>query len=207
MELKIINDNDFGQNVYLYYDKNSGDGVVIDPGDNLENIRQTLAEGINVKAILLTHGHFDHILSAAELRKLTGANIYAHEAEVQVLESPDFNRSSQVGRNEVAVTPDKCFTDGDIFKIGNAAEIKIIHTPGHTGGGVCYYDEKNAVIFTGDTLFKETIGRTDMPTGNHSTLLASIKEKLFTLPENVTVYPGHGESTSISHEKAKNPHF
>jgi glyoxylase-like metal-dependent hydrolase (beta-lactamase superfamily II) len=83
-------------------------------------------------------------------------------------------------------------------------ELKIIHTPGHTAGGVCYYDEKNAVIFTGDTLFKETIGRTDMPTGNHAALLAAIREKLFTLPENVTVFPGHEENTTIFHEKVYN---
>ncbi|MCL2578098.1 MAG: MBL fold metallo-hydrolase [Defluviitaleaceae bacterium] len=204
MELVIVNDNPYGQNVYFYFDKETGEGVVIDPGDCFDAIKKTIEENkIKVSGILLTHGHFDHTFRANEVRELTNAPIYAHKEEIGVLQNPEYNRSGYRGL-DVSVIPDKLFSDGDVFTFSNGEELKVIHTPGHTAGGVCYYDEKAGIIFTGDTLFKETIGRTDMPTGNHAALLKNIKEKLFTLPENVRVYPGHEESSSIQHEMKYN---
>lgn len=204
MNLLIINDNPYGENVYIYYDEFSGDGVIIDPGDSFKTIGKTIEQNkINVKGILLTHGHFDHVFSVNEVRKLTNAPVYAHESEAELLQNAEYNRSSFRGL-EISVVPDKFFSNGDIFKVSDEAELKVLHTPGHTAGGVCYYDKKNAMIFTGDTLFKETIGRTDMPTGNYAALLQSIREKLFTLPDNVTVYPGHEQNSTIKHEKKFN---
>jgi len=204
MELAIINDNPYGQNVYIYFCAETGEGVVIDPGECLGTIKKTIEEKkIKVSAILLTHGHFDHTIRTNELREFTNAPVYVHEEEKELLKNPEYNRSGYRGL-DVSVIPDKFFKDGDVYTFSNGEELKVIHTPGHTAGGVCYYDEKAGIIFTGDTLFKETIGRTDMPTGDHATLLRSIKEKLFTLPENVTVYPGHEESSSICHEMKYN---
>ena len=202
MEIKIINDNDYGENIYIYYDKATNEGVIIDPGDSLETIVGAI-KNLKIKGILLTHGHFDHIFTVDKVRELTGAPVYAHKAEAEVLKSSEYNRS--VWRDmEISVVADKFFEDGDVFEISDEIKLKIIHTPGHTAGGLCYYDEKNGIMFTGDTLFKETIGRTDMPTGSRATLLKSVREKLFTLDGNVKVFPGHGKSTTVSHEKIYN---
>ena len=204
MELLIIDDNPFGENIYIYYDKESGEGIIIDPGDSFDLIRNAIEENnIKVVAILLTHGHFDHVFRANEVRELTNAPIYSHESEVPLLQDTEFNRAGRRGL-EVTVSPDKYLADGDIFSFANGTELKVIHTPGHTAGGICFYDEKNAMIFTGDTLFRETVGRTDLPTGCTHTLLSSIREKLFTLPDNVTVFPGHDRKTTIEHEKKHN---
>lgn len=203
MQIKVINDNPYGQNIYIYYDENTRDGVIIDPGDSFETVKKTLSEEkINIKAILLTHGHFDHTFRVEEVRELTGAPLYAHANEVELLKNADFNRSGYRGLF-ISVTVDETFADGDVFTVG-AAKLQVIHTPGHTAGGVCYYDADAKIIFTGDTLFKETIGRTDMPTGDHATLVSSVRERLFSLPDDVRVYPGHEESTTISHEKKHN---
>ncbi|MDR0272252.1 MAG: MBL fold metallo-hydrolase [Clostridiales bacterium] len=203
MELLIINDNPYGQNIYIYFDKETREGIIIDPGDSYETVREAVEQNkIAVKAILLTHGHFDHTFCANNLKVLTNAPIYAHENETNLLRNTEHNRSG-LRSLEISVAPDKHFKDGDVFSFANC-EIKVIHTPGHTAGGVCYYDENAGIVFTGDTLFKETIGRTDMPTGDYETLLSSIREKLFTLPEEVKVFPGHDESSTIKHEKKFN---
>jgi len=204
MELIVINDNPYGQNIYVYFDSETREGVVIDSGDSFETVRKVLEQNdITLKAILLTHGHFDHTFSVNELRALTNAPVYAHVDETELLRNAEYNRSSLRGI-EIIVEADKHFSDGDVFEISANGKLKVIHTAGHTAGGVCYYDEENAFLFTGDTLFKETIGRTDMPTGNHDTLLKSIREKLFILPENVTVFAGHEDSSTIAHEKKYN---
>ncbi|MCL2356866.1 MAG: MBL fold metallo-hydrolase [Defluviitaleaceae bacterium] len=202
MELKIIQAELFGQNIYVYHDGVTA--VIIDPGDNFDGVKNFVAEkNLKVKAILLTHGHFDHIYRANEVRELFGAPVYAHSNEAKLLQRADWNRSEYRGL-DITVAADNFFKDGDIFEISDSARFSVIHTPGHTGGGVCYYDRENAVIFTGDTLFRETIGRTDMPTGDHETLLSSIRNKLFSLPDDVKVYPGHEGSTTIAHEKKNN---
>jgi len=199
MELVIVNENPYGQNVYFYFDKETREGIVIDPGDCFEAMKQTIeTHGLKITAILLTHGHFDHTFRTNELRELTGAPVFAHKDETELLKNPDWNRSGYRGL-DISVVPDKFY--GEVFTFPNGEELQVIHTPGHTAGGVCLYDKKAGIIFTGDTLFKGTIGRTDMPTGDHATLLASIREKLFCLPENVTVYPGHDEKSSIGAEK------
>jgi len=199
--------NSMGQNIYLYYDKLLSEGVLIDAGCNEADCSDIAAflreKGITVKAILLTHGHFDHIIAADEMRALTNAEIYCHCAEKPMLDDHELNLSTMI-KKKLSVTPDKVLQDGDTFRFGNA-QLEVLHTPGHTPGGVCYYDRENGNLFTGDTLFRESVGRTDLPQGNSKTLKKSIAEKLLTLPGSTVVYPGHGSSSTVGHEKQKNP--
>jgi len=190
------------QNTYLYYDETSKEAALIDAGCSDADVSAIVAfsseNNLTITRILITHGHYDHIISANKLRELTGAEICCHADEKQVLENTELSLSA-LHNSPFTVTPDILFNDGDVFNIAQA-QIKTIHTPGHTIGGVCYYDEKNGKLFTGDTLFKENIGRTDLPTGNHRTLIDSVNKKLLTLPNETEVYPGHGPSTTVGHE-------
>ena len=206
-KIMIFDSNDMGQNVYLYYDEKSGEGVLIDAGCSLADCdafaKFTAENNIKIKAILLTHGHYDHITAADKLKNLTNAPICACEMETQMLENPSLNLSIHMGMN-LQVSAERLFNEGDVFSFGGIS-LKVLHTPGHTPGGVCYYDEENGNLFSGDTLFCESIGRTDFPLGNHRDLIKNIKEKLLSLPTDTKVYPGHGASTTISHEKQHNP--
>ena len=204
MKLIIINNNPMGQNVYLYFDEAAEEGVLIDPGHNTDEILSAINKNnIRIKGILLTHGHYDHISAVNDLKDQTQADVCCHRLEKPMLEDPAINLSVRT-KKVINVTPDKLFDDGDVFSFGDIS-LMVIHTPGHTSGGLCYYDEKNAIIFTGDTLFKESVGRTDLPGGNSQELINNIKNRLFRLPEIVTVYPGHGESSSIGYEVELNP--
>ena len=204
MRLVILNNNPMNQKAYLYYHEGTKEGVLIDPGYYPERILATIAEhDVKLKMILLTHGHYDHITAASEIKTHTNAPIYSHKEEKPMLEDPALNLSTRT-KNKVSLSPDNLLANENTLTLAGAS-LEIIHTPGHTPGCVCYYDKDNDVIFTGDTLFKESVGRTDFPGGSREILTKSIKTKLFTLPEDVKVYPGHGDSTSIKHEKTYNP--
>ena len=196
------------QNTYLYFDEKSGEGVIIDAGcsnADMKGISAFISENnISIKGILLTHGHYDHIIAIDEVKKITSAPVYSHEAEVRMLENPDINLSSLRINKNLMVTPDHILKDGDVLQLADTV-LRILHIPGHTPGGVCYYDEKNGNLFTGDVLFKESIGRTDLPAGNHSELINNIAEKIMTLPDDTKAYPGHGSCTAVGHEKERNP--
>ena len=155
-----------------------------------------------IKAILLTHGHFDHIWGVEELRKRSGAEVYAYEGEEKLCQDPALNVSAAVGRS-CGITPDQLFRDGEEFEFAGIRG-RVIATPGHTGGSCCYYFEEDQILISGDTLFQESVGRTDFPTGSMSALVRSVKEKLFTLPDETRVYPGHGMMTTIGYEKENN---
>ena len=206
MKLIMINDNPMDQNIYLYFDEKTNEGVIIDPGSSRVSSIEKIINDNNIKleAILLTHSHYDHIGAVQEIKSLTGATIYCHEAEKPLLEDPKLNLSKY--SSEIEFSPDKVFADGEVYTIANT-KIKVLHTPGHTQGCCCFYDAKNANLFSGDTLFRETVGRTDLPTSDTSSLLEGIKEKLFSLPDDTKVYPGHGLSSTIGHEKRFNPLF
>lgn len=203
-------------NCYFLYRDGEQDAIVIDPADKGANIYGALQKnGFRVVGIFLTHGHFDHIWgldalrdaanAAAESEGLEPIKVYAGENERELLKSAEMNVSAAVGR--------ACSTYADVYvKDGQEINLagmtcKVIATPGHTAGGVCYYFEEAGFLLAGDTLFAESVGRTDLPTGSMSTLVRSIQEKLFVLPEETKVYPGHGESTTIGHEKKYNPYF
>ena len=190
-------------NCYFVYREGSGDVIFFDPADKGDYIYETLKEkNLNVKGILLTHGHFDHIWGCNKLRELSGAPIYAYEEEKVLCEDAVINVSDQVGR-PYTVIPDRYLKDGEEISIAGMT-CRVIATPGHTVGSCCYYFEEADILIAGDTLFEESVGRTDLATGSMSALTRSVKEKLFTLPDDTKVYPGHGDSTTIGHEKQYN---
>ena len=209
MKIETFSKNSMGQNIYLCWCGNSKEGVLIDAGCNEADekaIMQTINnEGITLKAILLTHGHYDHITAVKKMKSLTNAPVYSHISEKQVLENPDLNLSCRI-LTKISVTPDELFNDGDAFEFGDCT-LKVLHTPGHTPGGVCYYDADGGNLFAGDTLFASSIGRTDFPMGDHAKLVRNITAKLLTLPDDTMVYPGHGGTTTIWREKASNPYL
>lgn len=190
-------------NCYFVYEEGKSDVLFFDPADKGEYLFNALKDkGFTVKAILLTHGHFDHIWGVEKLKELSGAKVYAYEGEKELCMRPDMNVSLQAGRS-CSVEPDGLFKDGEEFNLFGITG-KVIATPGHTGGSCCYYFEADKILISGDTLFQESVGRTDFPTGSMGKLVRSIKDKLFVLPEDVKVYPGHGDSTTIGYEKENN---
>ncbi|MCM1262792.1 MAG: MBL fold metallo-hydrolase [Butyrivibrio sp.] len=193
-------------NCYFVYREGTKDVIFFDPADKGDYIYDTLKEkGFNVAGILLTHGHFDHIWGTNKLRELSGAPIYAYEEEKALCEDAVKNVSERSGR-AYTVVPDRYLKDGEEITIADMT-CKLIATPGHTIGSCCYYFEDDKILISGDTLFQESVGRTDLPTGSMSALVRSVKERLFVLPDDVKVYPGHGASTDIGHERVCNPFF
>ncbi len=191
-------------NCYFVYREGSSKVIFIDPADYGDQIFQAMKNnGFEVSAILLTHGHFDHIWGCSRLRQLTSAPVYAYEGEEKVLLSADLNVSAGAGR-ACTVKANTLLKDGEEVTVEDMT-FKVIATPGHTQGSCCYYFEEAGMLISGDTIFEESVGRTDLPTGSMGTLVRSVKEKLFVLPDDVVVYPGHGDSTTIGHEKQYNP--
>lgn len=191
-------------NCYLIYDDETMETILVDPADGAAQLINWIEEnGLKPMVILLTHGHFDHIKAVPELRKQYGIPALCHETESSIMESPEWNLSLMF-ETGFGMRADGSFVDGEILRyIGRT--IRVLHTPGHTKGSCCFYFEQENFLVSGDTLFAESVGRTDFPTGSTAQLLESIREKLFVLPEETTVYPGHNESTTIGHEKRYNP--
>ncbi len=191
-------------NCYFVYREGEHDVIFFDPADDGMYIKNTLEKsGFHVAAILLTHGHFDHIWGCSKLRQLTGAPVYAPAIEQDLLESAQLNCSELAGR-ACSVKPNFYVKGDEVLSI-LGFPIKLIETPGHTKGSSCYYFEEEKVLISGDTLFLESVGRTDLATGSMSQLEHSIEAKLSPLPDDVVVYPGHGDSTTIGHERDYNP--
>lgn len=192
-------------NCFFFFDENTREGIVVDPGDEAEKIKGYVKKkDIKVQAILLTHGHFDHIMAVEELKKEWDVPVYASQEERVVLENPQINLSVQMGK-PIELVANHYLKDGEELEL-MGQKVKCILTPGHTCGGMCYYFPGQGVLFSGDTLFQESVGRTDFPTGSMSTLIRSIREKLLVLAPATKVYPGHGMMTSIENEKMYNPY-
>lgn len=192
-----------GANCYIVYCEKTLQGMVVDPGGDAQKILEILnREKITVTAIVNTHGHADHIAGNDELKAGTGAPILIHEEDAKMLISAQGNLSMYIGNNLVCQAADRLLADGDCIEIGEM-KFQVLHTPGHTLGGICIYG--NDVVFSGDTLFEQSIGRTDFPGGSHRQLLSSIKTKLFVLADDTVVLPGHGGNTTIGVERQTNP--
>lgn len=189
-------------NCYVLYDDESKEAFVFDAPDHGKQIFE-FAEGfkVKIKAIILTHGHFDHILGLCELVKLSGAPVWMHEAEAELVNDKEFNLTAQFRADVPHIEIEKRLSDGDVLMLGKN-EIKVIHTPGHTVGGLCFL--AGDILISGDTLFEGSIGKTDHPTGDMEIEIMSIKEKLLPLDDSVAVYPGHGEMTTIGRERKEN---
>lgn len=191
-------------NCYFVYLEGQSDVIFFDPADKGDYIYEAMKEkGFSVAGILLTHGHFDHIWGSKRLRELSGAKIYAYEEEKALCEDAVKNVSEQAGR-AYTVEADVYLKDGEELTIAGMT-CRLIATPGHTAGSCCYYFEEDGMLISGDTLFQESVGRTDFPTGSMSAIVHSIKERLFVLPDDTKVYPGHGDVTDIGMEKKYNP--
>ena len=191
-------------NCYFIYQEDKKRAIVVDPADQGRKIYEALLRnGIRVEAILLTHGHFDHIWGTGELRESAGVKLYALDAEKKVCEDSHNNVSDMTGR-PYTVTPDEYLKDRQEMTLAGI-HFQVIATPGHTIGSCCYYFPAAGFLVSGDTLFAESVGRTDFPTGSMSSIVRSIKEKLYVLPGETKVYPGHGDSTTIEHEMQYNP--
>ena len=194
-------------NCYFLVNKKTDEIIIVDPGAAGEAlIQQVEMQQLQPVAILLTHGHFDHAGAAKQLGTHFQIPVYAAEAERETLENPVINLSGAMGGRAEKYQADQFLRDGEEIQLAGF-EIRMLLTPGHTPGGCCYYFPKEQVLFSGDTLFAGSVGRTDFPGGSMSELVQAVKEKLMVLPDAVKVYPGHNDLTSIEQERYYNPYI
>ena len=191
-----------GTNCYIAYCERTRKAVVIDPGGNGDEIIGVLQrEKLTLDSIINTHGHADHIAANDQLKQATQAPVLIHSADAGMLTSAQQNLSAFIGAGFSVGAGDRLLAENDVIECGHF-RLKVIHTPGHTPGGICLLSE--GVLFAGDTLFAESIGRTDFPGGSYKLLIQNIKEKLLPLPDDVKVLPGHGPDTTIGWERKMN---
>lgn len=207
IEIKKLVLGSVSTNCYIVSNRQTKEALIVDPADNADRIREILATNeLELKAILLTHGHFDHISAVSELVQTFRVPVYCHEAEKELLEDANLNLSAIMGSDgPCTITASNLVKDNENLELIHE-KIQVLHTPGHTKGGACYYFMEEGCIFVGDTIFLESIGRTDFPTGNAAALVKSVQEKLYVLDSNIKLYPGHGPATSIGYEKENNPY-
>lgn len=192
----------FASNCYIVGSQSNKEGMIIDPGDEAKQILKRVKDlGLDIKFIVLTHGHIDHTGALKEVREVTGAKVAIHGDDAKSLKVQSLSRIFGLSY-PTPPPPDRLLKDGDSLDVGGM-HFEVLHTPGHTPGGICLLGQ--GVVFSGDTLFNYGVGRTDLPGGSSSQLLNSIQTKLMTLPDNTVVYPGHGPDTTIGAERVGNP--
>ncbi len=201
LSISVIQVGPIGTNCYILRDGAEGkEAVLVDPGDQPKRIMGAL-ESLNAvpSAILLTHAHFDHVLGVnGIIEKYPDVKVYIAATERRMVE--DFDLNEGFLRKGYVLTPDIYVQEGDVLELAGH-RFEVLLTPGHTAGSCCYYEKESGSLFAGDTLFLESYGRTDFPTGSYEQIMASLKRLLTTLPEETDVYPGHGPQTTIGHEK------
>jgi len=202
--------NPFGENLYILWDEATREAVVVDPGMMREAERDMVTKFIegqelNVKHILLTHLHIDHIASARWLADKTGADVYGNAQDAQLgLELPDQIAHFRINVEAEPLTLDRDLIDGDTIPLGDET-IQVLHVPGHSPGGLAFYLPQSGLLISGDTIFNGSVGRTDLWGGDMAQLLNSIREKIYTLPDETVIASGHGPSTTVADEKRFNP--
>ena len=203
MIIKTIVVGPLDVNCYIFGCEDTKVAAIIDPGDNADEIIKTIdKEGLNPELIINTHAHFDHIGGVKAIQEHFKIDFFLHKEDLYLVENAS-EQATAFGLSPIS-KPDvnKFVNNGDKISLGDKV-INVIHTPGHSPGGVCYHVDNN--VFVGDTMFASSIGRTDLPGGSYETLISSIKERLFPLGDSTTVYPGHGPSTTIENEREHNP--
>ncbi len=192
----------FASNCYIVGAESNREGIIIDPGDNAKEILRIVNDsGLDIKLIVLTHGHIDHTGAVKEVKEATGAEVAIHTDDAKSLQEQSLARMFGLSYPPPP-PPDRLLTDGDSIDIGDL-HFSVLHTPGHSQGGICLLG--GGVVFSGDTLFNYSIGRYDLPGGSYSQLMDSIHTKLMVLPDDTIVYPGHGPETTVGIERQNNP--
>lgn len=206
MKVELFVTGILGTNSYVIMNEDTKEAVVVDPARLSKKMREYInAEELKVKAILLTHAHFDHIMGIDEVITAYGEMpVYVEENDLELLNHAELNEST-------TYTKGYSYAGGDVIHGGDVLSLigygfQVIHTPGHTAGGVCYYVEDEGILFSGDTLFHASIGRSDFKTSSTEALISSVKDKLFLLPDETIVFPGHMSATKIGFEKVNNPY-
>jgi len=209
IKVKTFTFNLFAENTIVVWDEETKDSTVIDPGMSTEEEGKVFAdfiadEKLLVKILINTHCHIDHILGCSFIKQKYDTVYYAPEKDLPLLDNAEQQAAMFDIEFDKPPKPDKIITEETNIQLGNSM-IKFLFTPGHTPGEFCLYFKDDKICITGDVLFRESIGRTDLWGGDYRTLISSIETKLLTLPDEVVIYPGHGDSSSIGHEKQHNP--
>lgn len=212
MITKAFTFNPVGENTYLIWDEETKEAAIVDAG--MSNFHENSAisdvitkEGLHLKYAFQTHMHFDHVWGLMFINETYGLCPMCHRSDESIYwQVPEMTSMFRLSMNWNLPSVERYLEDGDVFLLGKT-EIKVLYTPGHTPGGVSYYVEAAKTLFTGDTLFCDSIGRTDLPGGNMEEELESIKTRIFTLPADTVIYPGHGPATSVGWEQKNNPYL
>ena len=194
-----------GTNCYLVINEETKESVMVDPGAYPAKVKNAVKEqGLKLKAVLLTHAHFDHIMGIDSILENWNIPVYVEEEDLPIMTDPELNLSSSY-TNGYSFDGAKPLKDGQKLELAGET-IEVIHTPGHTMGGCCYYLPVEHAVFSGDTLFQRSVGRTDFPNSSQDAIVRSVRERLFALPDDTSVYPGHMGETKIEYEKLHNPY-